>query len=89
MYWVTGLSGSGKSTIANLFEKRLLSDGCRSYIFDGDNVCFGHNKYLGFSDAERVENIRRVAEVARLMVDAGQVVIASLISPFRNDRAFA
>jgi bifunctional enzyme CysN/CysC len=87
--WFTGLSGSGKSTIANLVEKRLLALGCHTYLLDGDNVRHGLNKDLGFTDADRVENIRRVAEVAKLMVDAGLVVLVSFISPFRAERQMA
>ncbi len=84
--WFTGLSGSGKSTIANLVEKRLLASGHHTYLLDGDNVRHGLNRDLGFSDEDRVENIRRVAEVAKLMVDAGLIVIVSFISPFRDER---
>jgi bifunctional enzyme CysN/CysC len=87
--WFTGLSGAGKSTIANLVEKRLLSAGKHTYLLDGDNVRHGLNKDLGFTDADRVENIRRVAEVARLMVDAGLIVLVSFISPFRSERRMA
>jgi bifunctional enzyme CysN/CysC len=87
--WFTGLSGAGKSTIANLVEKRLHALGRRTYTLDGDNVRHGLNRDLGFTDADRVENIRRVAEVAKLMVDAGLVVITSFISPFRAERALA
>jgi bifunctional enzyme CysN/CysC len=87
--WMTGLSGAGKSTIANLLERRLSAQGVHTYILDGDNVRHGLNKDLGFTDADRVENIRRVAEVARLMADAGLVVIVSFISPFRAEREFA
>ncbi|MHB1110928.1 MAG: adenylyl-sulfate kinase, partial [Devosia sp.] len=87
--WFTGLSGSGKSTIANLIEKRLTTEGKHAYILDGDNVRHGLNKDLGFTEADRVENIRRVAEVARLMADAGLIVIVSFISPFRNERRLA
>jgi len=87
--WFTGLSGAGKSTIANLVEKRLLSLGCHTYLLDGDNVRHGLNKDLGFTEADRVENIRRVAEVARLMVDAGLIVLVSFISPFRSERRMA
>ena len=87
--WFTGLSGAGKSTIANLVEKRLHALGHHTYLLDGDNVRHGLNKDLGFSDADRVENIRRVAEVARLMLDAGLVVLVSFISPFRSERDMA
>jgi bifunctional enzyme CysN/CysC len=89
MLWFTGLSGSGKSTIANLVEKRLFDMGRHTYILDGDNVRHGLNKNLGFTDADRVENIRRVAETARLMVDAGLLVLVSFISPFSNERQMA
>ena len=87
--WFTGLSGSGKSTIANLLEKRLHIDGKHTYILDGDNVRHGLNRDLGFTEADRVENIRRVAEVAKLMVDAGLIVIVAFISPFRAERQLA
>lgn len=87
--WFTGLSGAGKSTIANLVEKRLHAMGRHSYLLDGDNVRHGLSKDLGFTDADRVENIRRVAEVAKLMVDAGLVVLTAFISPFRSERALA
>ncbi len=87
--WFTGLSGSGKSTIANLVEKKLLAMGQHTYLLDGDNVRHGLNKDLGFTDEDRVENIRRVAEVARLMVDAGLIVLVSFISPFRAERRMA
>jgi bifunctional enzyme CysN/CysC len=86
LVWLTGLSGAGKSTIANLVESRLHSLGHHTYLLDGDNVRHGLNKDLGFTDADRVENIRRVGEVAKLMVDAGLIVIASFISPFRVER---
>lgn len=87
--WLTGLSGSGKSTIANLVEKRLHANGRHTYLLDGDNVRHGLNKDLGFTDEDRVENIRRVAEVAKLMVDAGLIVLVSFISPFRAERRMA
>jgi bifunctional enzyme CysN/CysC len=87
--WFTGLSGSGKSTIANLVEKRLHALGRHTYMLDGDNVRHGLNKDLGFTDADRVENIRRVAEVTRLMVDAGLITLVSFISPFRSERRMA
>ena len=87
--WFTGLSGAGKSAIANLVEKRLHALGRHTYLLDGDNVRHGLNKDLGFTDADRVENIRRVAEVARLMVDAGLIVITAFISPFRAEREMA
>jgi bifunctional enzyme CysN/CysC len=87
--WFTGLSGAGKSTIANLVEKRLHALGRHTYLLDGDNVRHGLNKDLGFTEADRVENIRRVAEVARLMADAGLIVLVSFISPFRAERRMA
>lgn len=87
--WLTGLSGSGKSTIANLVEKRLYGLGWHTYMLDGDNVRHGLNKDLGFTDIDRVENIRRIAEVAKLMVDAGLIVLVSFISPFAADRKAA
>jgi bifunctional enzyme CysN/CysC len=87
--WFTGLSGAGKSTIANLVEKKLQAQGHVTYLLDGDNVRHGLNKDLGFTDADRVENIRRVAEVSRLMVDAGLIVLVSFISPFRSERLMA
>ncbi len=87
--WFTGLSGAGKSTIANLLEKKLHADGHLTYLLDGDNVRHGLNRDLGFTDADRVENIRRVAEVAKLMADAGLLVLVSFISPFRAERLMA
>ena len=87
--WFTGLSGAGKSTIANLLEKRLHASGRHTYVLDGDNVRHGLNRDLGFTEAARVENIRRVAEVARLMVDAGLIVLVSFISPYRVERRMA
>jgi bifunctional enzyme CysN/CysC len=87
--WLTGLSGAGKSTVANLVEKHLAERGRHTYVLDGDNVRHGLNKDLGFTDADRVENIRRVAETAKLLVDAGLIVIVSLISPFRSERRMA
>jgi bifunctional enzyme CysN/CysC len=87
--WFTGLSGAGKSTIANLVEKRLHAEGRHTYLLDGDNVRHGLNKDLGFTEEDRVENIRRVAEVSKLMVDAGLIVLVSFISPFRAERRMA
>ncbi|MBV9509499.1 MAG: sulfate adenylyltransferase subunit CysN [Caulobacteraceae bacterium] len=87
--WFTGLSGAGKSTIANLLEKRLHAEGRATYTLDGDNVRHGLNRDLGFTDVDRVENIRRVAEVAKLMTDAGLIVLVSFISPFRAERQMA
>jgi len=87
--WFTGLSGSGKSTLANLIEKRLHAAGNHTYLVDGDNVRHGLNKDLGFTPEDRVENVRRVGELARLMADAGLIVLVSLISPFRNERQMA
>ena len=86
LLWFTGLSGAGKSTIANLVEKKLLALGAHSFLLDGDNVRHGLNRDLGFTDADRVENIRRVGEVARLMTDAGLIVLTAFISPFRAER---
>jgi bifunctional enzyme CysN/CysC len=87
--WFTGLSGSGKSTIANALQKRLYQMGRHTFILDGDNVRHGLNRDLGFTDADRVENIRRVSNVARLMTDAGLIVLVSFISPFRAERQMA
>lgn len=84
--WFTGLSGSGKSTIANALEKKLYAKRIRTYVLDGDNVRLNLNSDLGFKNADRIENIRRIGEVAKLMLDAGIVVLASLISPFRAER---
>lgn len=89
LLWYTGLSGSGKSTIANAVDRLLFSRQVHSYVLDGDNVRHGLNGDLGFSDGDRVENIRRITEVAKLMVDAGLVVSTAFISPFRADRAQA
>ena len=87
--WFTGLSGSGKSTVANIVEKKLYALGRHTYVLDGDNVRFGLNKDLGFTDADRVENIRRVSETAKLMVDAGLITLVSFISPFKSERRMA
>ena len=87
--WFTGLSGAGKSTIANLVETKLNAMGKHTYLLDGDNVRHGLTKDLGFTDADRVENIRRIAEVSQLMIDAGLLVLSSFISPFRSDRDHA
>jgi len=87
--WLTGLSGSGKSTIANALEKRLIELGRHTYVIDGDNIRHGLNRDLGFTDADRVENVRRIAEVARLMVDAALITIVAAISPFRAEREMA
>jgi bifunctional enzyme CysN/CysC len=87
--WLTGLSGAGKSTIANVVEKELYALGCHTYLLDGDNLRHGLNRDLGFSEGDRVENIRRVGEVARLMVDAGLIVLVAFISPFRTERRMA
>ncbi|WP_309268620.1 adenylyl-sulfate kinase [Azonexus sp.] len=87
--WLTGLPGAGKTTVARALERRLHEAGRHVYVLDGDNVRHGLNRDLGFSNADRAENIRRVAEVARLLVDAGLIVIVALISPFRKDRELA
>jgi bifunctional enzyme CysN/CysC len=89
MLWFTGLSGAGKSTIANIVEAKLHARAVHTIMLDGDNVRHGLNKDLGFTAADRVENIRRVAEVARLMTDAGLIVLCSFISPFRAERQLA
>jgi len=89
VFWLTGLSGSGKSRLANAFAQELHAKGMRTYVLDGDNVRMGLNQDLGFTDTDRVENIRRVAEVAKLMVDAGIFVLTALISPFSTERALA
>ncbi|HIO71359.1 MAG TPA: adenylyl-sulfate kinase [Campylobacterales bacterium] len=86
LFWLTGLSGSGKSTIANRLEEKLFNLGKHTYILDGDNIRFGLNSDLGFSEKDRKENIRRIGEVAKLFVDAGIIVITAFISPFRKDR---
>jgi len=87
--WLTGLSGSGKSTIANELELALENNGIKSYVLDGDNIRTGLNKDLGFSDDDRKENMRRISEVAKLFADSGTVVITAFISPFREERAEA
>ena len=86
LLWFTGLSGSGKSTLANALEYNLYQAGISTYLLDGDNVRHGLNKDLGFSDSDRVENIRRIGEMSRLFVDAGLIVLSAFISPFRSDR---
>ena len=87
--WFTGLSGSGKSAIANIVEKKLTSRGCHTYTLDGDNIRHGLNRDLGFTDVDRVENIRRIAEVSTLMADCGLITLVSFISPFRSERQLA
>jgi adenylyl-sulfate kinase len=87
--WLTGLSGAGKSTLAYALEKQLIANGVTCFVLDGDNVRHGLNRDLGFSAAHRCENIRRIAEVAKLMNDAGMIVITATISPFRSDREMA
>lgn len=89
VFWLTGLSGSGKSTLAGQLEEQLHARGIRTYLLDGDNIRAGLNKDLDFTDSGRIENIRRIAEVAKLMLDAGLVVITAFISPFRSDREMA
>jgi bifunctional enzyme CysN/CysC len=89
LLWLTGLSGAGKSTIANVIEKRLHSIGRHTMLLDGDNIRHGLNKDLGFNEADRIENIRRIGEVAKLMTDAGLIVITSFISPVRSERELA
>ncbi len=84
--WFTGLSGSGKSTVANAVARALFDQGIGNYVLDGDNIRFGLNKNLGFSDDDRKENIRRIGEVAKLFVDSGQAVLTAFISPFQEDR---
>ncbi|MDD2782529.1 adenylyl-sulfate kinase [Sulfuricurvum sp.] len=84
--WVTGLSGSGKSTISNAVESALFEIGCRTFLLDGDNVRHGLNKDLGFGEDDRIENIRRIGEVSKLFVDAGLIVLSAFISPFCSDR---
>jgi len=86
LIWFTGLSGSGKSTIAGAVEQKLFALGQHTYLLDGDNVRHGLNKDLGFSDADRVENIRRIGEMSKLFVDAGMIVLSAFISPFRTER---
>ena len=87
--WFTGLSGAGKSTLANALEKRLYSQEIRTYLLDGDNVRYGLNQDLGFSKEDRAENIRRVAELAKLLTDAGMLVLTTFISPYEKDRQLA
>ncbi|WP_111979872.1 adenylyl-sulfate kinase [Algibacillus agarilyticus] len=84
--WFTGLSGSGKSTVANAVEKKLFEIGCHSYLLDGDNVRHGINKDLTFSDEDRIENIRRIGEISKLFIDSGLLVLTAFISPFQADR---
>ena len=84
--WFTGLSGSGKSTLAHVLEEKLFNEGCITYVLDGDNVRHGLNSNLGFSDSDRKENVRRIGEVSKLMLEAGIIVMTAFISPFRVDR---
>ena len=86
IFWMTGLSGSGKSTIANAVEQQLAQKGFHTFLLDGDNIRHGLNKDLGFTEADRIENIRRIGEVSKLMADAGLIVITAFISPFRSER---
>jgi adenylyl-sulfate kinase len=86
MIWFTGLSGAGKSTLANALDLRLSQEARHTYLLDGDNVRHGLNRDLGFSDADRIENIRRIGEVGKLFVDAGLIALSAFISPFRSDR---
>ncbi|MEN2283871.1 adenylyl-sulfate kinase [Algoriphagus sp. SE2] len=86
LLWFTGLSGSGKSTLANAVESRLFEEGYHTYLLDGDNVRTGLNNDLGFSDEDRIENIRRISEVSKLMMDSGIIVLSAFISPFQKDR---
>lgn len=86
LVWFTGLSGSGKSTLANLLESKLHNEGIHTYLLDGDNIRLGLNKDLGFTENDRSENLRRIGEVGKLMVDAGIVTIAAFVSPFEQDR---
>ncbi|TDJ82106.1 adenylyl-sulfate kinase [Campylobacter volucris] len=86
--WFTGLSGSGKSTLANALEEKLFNLGYHTYILDGDNVRHGLNKDLGFDEASRIENIRRIGELCKLFVDSGLIVICAFVSPFEKDRTF-
>ena len=89
LIWLSGISGSGKSTIANELEKKLYENNFLSYLLDGDNIRIGLNKDLGFTDDDRKENIRRISEVSRLMLDAGLIVITAFISPFKEERQLA
>lgn len=89
LLWYTGLSGSGKSTVANAVDALLYAKGCHSYLLDGDNVRHGLNGDLGFSDEDRIENIRRISQVAKLFIDSGLIVSTAFISPFASDRAMA
>jgi adenylylsulfate kinase len=88
LVWFTGLSASGKSTIAHLVERELFNRGIRTYVFDGDNVRHGINRNLGFSREDRRENLRRIAELSKLFVDAGMIVLAAFISPYKEDREY-